>query len=178
MSKQGKKFSQKVFFTIFLLFVIAFGTCKCSIHRSLKVDKNTPIAVWTLDDLSPGAKFRPDLGELLSDHVVDVISQNGFKVVERKRLIEILEELKIGSSELSDPNTRLRLGRLAGARFMVFGAYQSISGKVRFDLRLVDVETSKIVKAVKKIVSTDSVDMWLKAVDDAALELLKVSNKS
>lgn len=66
-------------------------------------------------------------------------------LVERHRLGELLNEQKIGTSELADEMTRLRLGRLVGARWMVFGSYLRIGDSWQIDTRIVDVESSRIL---------------------------------
>jgi curli biogenesis system outer membrane secretion channel CsgG len=132
------------------------------------------VAVWDVDDLSPaGSSGRPSLGEILSAQVIDAIRQKGgYEVVERERLLLILEELALGAGELADEGTRLRLGRIAGARLMVFGGYQVIGDRMRLDLRLVDVETGKVRKAVQRTVPAHDLPAWLDGARQAAEELL------
>ena len=82
-----------------------------------------------------------------------------------------MEELKLGSSSLADEDTRLKLGRLSGARLMVFGGYQIIGSRMRLDLRLVEVETGKIIKAVQKVSPASDLPGWLNSARGAAEEL-------
>ncbi|NVN91265.1 MAG: hypothetical protein HXX11_11780 [Desulfuromonadales bacterium] len=129
------------------------------------------LAVWDLEDLSPGGS-RLDIGELLSARVVVALKRRGdYTLVERTRLVRVLEELRIGSSSLVDEQTRLRVGKLAGARFMVFGGYMVIGGKMRLDLRLVEVETGKVRKAVQKTAVSNDMSGWMDAAEKAAAEL-------
>jgi TolB-like protein len=130
------------------------------------------VAVWDLDDLSPG-DAGPNLGELLSARVTEVAMSKGrYTVVERTRLLSALEELKLGSSGLTDESTRLKLGNLVGARLMVFGCYQAVGDRMRIDLRLVEVETGKILKAVQKTTVSRALPECLEAAGNAAVELL------
>jgi len=132
------------------------------------------VAVWDIDNLTPRASGRPDLGELLSAGIIKAIQEKaGYTVVERERLLLALEELRLGSASLADEGTRLRLGRISGARLMVFGGYQVIGGRMRLDLRLVDVETGRIKKAVHKTAAAEDLPAWLEIARDAAEELLK-----
>jgi curli biogenesis system outer membrane secretion channel CsgG len=124
-----------------------------------------------MEDMSPGGS-RFDIGELLSLKVVEVLKNRGdYTVVERARLVRVLEELRIGSSSLADEQTRLRVGKLVGARFMVFGGYLVSGRNMRLDLRLVEVETGKVLKAVQQTVSSDDIPGWLAAAGKAAEEL-------
>jgi curli biogenesis system outer membrane secretion channel CsgG len=128
------------------------------------------VAVWDIDDLSPGATGRSDAGDLLAARVIETFQKReGIEIVERQRLEMALSELKLGSSDLADESTRLRLGRISGARFMVFGGYMAIGGKMRIDLRLVDVETGKVRKAASRTAEGSELsESWLDAAGSAA----------
>ncbi|MEW6486364.1 MAG: FlgO family outer membrane protein [Thermodesulfobacteriota bacterium] len=129
-----------------------------------------PVAVWDLDDLT-AARTQPELGEVLGGQAAEAFRVRGYPVVERQRLAALLAELELGSGVLADEATRLRLGRLAGARQMVFGGYQSFGGQVRVDLRLVDVETGKILQAAQGTGPAGDWTALLRAADDAASAL-------
>ena len=132
-------------------------------------EKERTIAVWDLDDLSPSKAARSNLGELLSNQIIEVLKKREtYKVIERERLLLALEELRLGTTFLVDETTRLRLGQLIGARWMIFGGYQVIGGNMRIDLRLVEVETGKITKAVQKMVPAGNVQGWMDATQKAA----------
>ena len=136
------------------------------------VPRDASIAVWDLDDLALASGAQLDLGEPLAAQVIQAIQGKGYAVVERQRLLAVLEELRLGSSALADESTRLRVGRLSGARFMVFGGYQVAGGQTRIDLRLVDVETGKVVRAAKRLTPHAAIPERLRAARDAAGELL------
>ena len=106
------------------------------------------VAVWDFDlnaldraQASGIAQYTRALPELLTQHI---LTYPGTRVVERSKLREILDEQKLGSSALSDEDTRIRLGRLSGARHMIFGSALSIGPMTRLDVRLVSVETSRV----------------------------------
>ncbi len=143
-------------------------SCASGINNSMQ-----SIAVWDLDNLSPAGASPSDLGELLSVEVIKAIQESGrYSVIERERLFMALEELNLGSTALVDENTRLKLGQLSSAQLMVFGGYQVIGDTMRLDLRLVDVETGRIRKAVKKITAAENISGWLDSAKSAAEELL------
>ena len=89
-------------------------------------------------------------------------------------LLLALEELRLGTSSLTDEATRLKLGKMTGARYMVFGGYQAIANQMRLDLRLVDVETAKVVKAVQKTTSESGLTGWMDAARRAAEDLFQL----
>jgi hypothetical protein len=111
--------------------------------------QDTTVAVWDFDNYevaTAGSSSQTNLSRVLAEMLTEyLLAQPGIRVVERSRLREILDEQKLGSSALADEDTRLRLGRLAGARHMIFGSLMNIAGMSRTDIRLVSVETTQII---------------------------------
>lgn len=131
------------------------------------------IAIWDIEDLSPAGSPFPDMGELLSARVIQTFNDTDkYTVVERERLLLALEELNLGTTEIADESTQLRLGRLVGAKFMVFGGYIVIENTMRLDLRLVSVETGAILKTATRVIPAGDLATWLNATAEAAIELL------
>jgi curli biogenesis system outer membrane secretion channel CsgG len=95
-----------------------------------------------------------------------------YVLVERERLLAVLRELNLGSSGLADDATALRIGRLTGARMMLFGAYQIVAGQMRLDLRLVDVETSLVLSTAEQTVASATITARLNGAEVATRELL------
>lgn len=156
--------------------VICFFLCGCAAAPVAttavpSVIKPT-LAVWDLEDLSPLGIAQIDLGNLLSARIMETVQQEGYTVVEREKLEMALRELALGSSSLADSSSQLRIGRIAGARWMIFGAYQVVSDQMRLDLRMVDVETGRIIKAAQKTAGGGDLSGWLKAAEAAARELI------
>ncbi len=108
------------------------------------------VVVWDFENNTVGPMRDIQAAEPLARILPEVLLSNlgrhpEIPILERVRLREILEELKLGTSGLSDEETRLRLGRIFGAKAMVFGEYVTLAGLVRADIRLVEVETGKIL---------------------------------
>jgi len=66
------------------------------------------------------------------------------EVVDRDLIEQLLQELNLGSSDLADPKTRLKLGKLFAATIIGTGGLYHSPGSTLLNLRLIDVETSKI----------------------------------
>ena len=98
----------------------------------------TKLAVETLNDRATGQ------GEALAEAAVSELKRNGFSVVERARLKDILEELKLAASGLAESDVAIDIGRLGVADGIIFGSFESISGNTNGTLRLVSVETGEI----------------------------------
>jgi hypothetical protein len=129
------------------------------------------VAVWDVENLMPEVPANSDMVELLSIQVIEALKESDHTVVERERLALALQELKLGSSVLVDEATRLRIGKIVGAKYLVFGAFMVFRGTMRLDLRLVETETGAILKAVEK--TTESMDPldWMREAREAAQRL-------
>ena len=129
------------------------------------------VAVWDPEDLSPGAAGEQGIGEVLALRIVETVRARGISVVERQKLLLAVEELRLGSSALADESTRLRLGRITGARQMVFGGYLAVGNRVRMDLRLVDVETGKVLRTASRTGPAGGIQALLDLCGKAAADL-------
>ncbi len=88
------------------------------------------------------------LREWLADSLAARLRESGdLRVVERRELVKILEEQKLGGSELASKEGRLRLGRMAGAQTMLFGEFTAIGETLQIDARIVDAESGLVVKS-------------------------------
>lgn len=160
-----------------VVFILLYGCASAPepMSGAAKVQKGpSSVAVWDFDNLSPTSFAQPDLGERLAAEATEAILRRGtWEVVERQRLLLVLEEQNIGSQAFVDESTRLRLGKMVGARTMLFGAYQSFGGdQTRIDMRLVDVETGQTVKSIDKMAPSGNFQAWYQIVRQAADELL------
>ena len=157
--------------TIYILILPAVFLAACAASPRVHENGNF-VAVWNLDNLSFQPAAWPDLGELLGSQVAEHIGGSGkYRVVERQKLDQVLEELNLATSDLADQATRLKIGRLAGAKMMVFGGYQVVGNSMRIDLRLVDVATSGIVAASAETVEAADLNAWLRAATTTATDL-------
>ena len=71
----------------------------------------------------------------------------GLPMVERGRLRDILGELKLSETPYVDAQEAVKVGRLAGATHLVTGSIVIDSGTMRIDMRIVAVETGKVLFA-------------------------------
>jgi curli biogenesis system outer membrane secretion channel CsgG len=151
---------------------IAILFCGCAgttIERS-----GCQVAVWELENLTIGRSSSTDLGPALTTKVMEGLQSGGAcTVVERQKLDTALAELSLGSSALAAENTRLKVGRLVGARQMVFGAFQILGNQMRLDLRLVDVATGEVINTAEASAPADERISWLRAAGQATRHLVQ-----
>ena len=167
LERDWMRISLRFIVAIVLLFIAAVlaGCAGAPVTQSVPA-----VAVWDPEDLSPGAAGEQGIGEVLALRIVETVRARGLAVVERQKLLLAVEELRLGSSSLADESTRLRLGRITGARRMVFGGYLTAGNRIRMDLRLVDVETGKVLRTASRTSPAGGIDALLglcgKAADD------------
>ncbi len=88
---------------------------------------------------------RIGLDVLLQQELSRELQARGFAVVERRLLDKVLNEVRLGSSELADSDTQIRLGRLLAARLMVSGSVvPNPAGGTAASFRAVDTETTQL----------------------------------
>ena len=68
------------------------------------------------------------------------------RVVERDQITQLLSEQNLGAQGRVDSATIARVGKVTGARYMVMGTFIDFYGDFRTDVRLVNSETTEIVK--------------------------------
>jgi curli biogenesis system outer membrane secretion channel CsgG len=103
------------------------------------------LAAWDFDNNSMAGGELDYLSKALSEMLLTNLAQtSNIRLVERVNLRQTLEEQSLSSSQLASEESRLKLGRIAGANLMAFGSYMAMGGQIRIDVRVVDVETSQI----------------------------------
>jgi TolB-like protein len=116
-----------------------------------------PIAVSVLPFDNRTGDARYDVMEKgLSDMLLtDLASAEGLAVVERSRLADVIAEQKLQRSALFDPATALKLGKLAGATHIVTGSLLKADPELRLDVRLVDVQSGRVLFGDKVVGASD-----------------------
>lgn len=75
------------------------------------------------------------------------MSRGEFDLVERAELEKILTELQLSASGLIDPQSRLNLGRLTGARVLVAGSVFTSGDKNFIVAKVIGTETGRVLAA-------------------------------
>ena len=71
---------------------------------------------------------------------------SNLRIIERSRIRAILEEQGLVEAGRVDAATAASVGKIVGARYVVTGVFIDLNGDFRLDGRIIDVETSEIVK--------------------------------
>ena len=83
----------------------------------------------------------------LQEMMLSELSQNtSLRIVDRGALRGVLEEQNLGSSGRVDPATAARIGKIVGARYSVVGGFVDNNKDFWMNARIIDTETTEIVK--------------------------------
>ena len=120
--------------------------------RTIQVEYVVPRA-WRLESrlkvlVIPFQPFHCEstLGEYVSQHFLSsLVQQKRFHVVNREELDRVLVEQKLSQSELIDPKTGVKLGRIAQAEEALVGTVYEGTRSIEIFAQMVDTDTSEIL---------------------------------
>jgi TolB-like protein len=139
------------------------------LHDSHPVARKT-IAVLAFDN-NTGKTDYDHLGKGMSTMMTnDLASVDQIRVVERERLSDVLKEIDAQQTTRFDSTTAVKVGRLAGAEYIVTGAFIASDPQMRIDTRVIQVETGIIVKTATV---TGKSDHFLDLQKKLARQLIK-----
>jgi len=95
------------------------------------------------------------------------------RVVERQEIQRLLDEQNLGAQGRVDAATAAKIGKLVGARYMVLGTFVDFYGDFRVDVRLINTETSEIVKTESERMQRDHL---FDIIRNIAARLMKDAN--
>jgi TolB-like protein len=126
-----------------------------------QADTRPIVAVLYFDNnaIGPAAAEFAGLGKGIQDLVItDMASNPKFRIVDRDRIQTVLQEQNLIKAGSIDPQTAVRLGKILGAQYVVFGGFMT-DGKATAMLtaRSIDVETTAIANPQKVQGKTDNV---------------------
>jgi tetratricopeptide (TPR) repeat protein len=88
------------------------------------------------------------LGRTVDDNLYNsLFEQARFQLVERDKLQAILAEQKLSQSDLADPATRIRVGKIAAAEAMLEGTINETPQAIEVFGKVIDLETTKALAA-------------------------------
>lgn len=90
------------------------------------------------------ASLSPGLAEIM---ITELSAIKTLKFVERQKINELIKEMQLAQSGMVSEETGVQVGKLIGAKYLIFGSYMVFDKKVRIDVRIVEVETGLTIKA-------------------------------
>jgi len=113
----------------------------------------SPLMVLSFVDFQErgGLAERDGFSTVLMAQLADHLNTSGrVRVVERVLIERLLEELNLGSSDLANPETALKLGKVLAAKLIGTGSLFYLPQGTLLSLRLIDTETSAIPQVTNR----------------------------
>lgn len=90
-----------------------------------------------------------ELGRFLAEEISIALasSAKNFEVVDRTHLKAIIQEHKLSSTGLIDPQTAIKLGQITGVEALVTGTITPFGDSVRLSVKVLDTKSAKLVGA-------------------------------
>jgi tetratricopeptide (TPR) repeat protein len=129
-----------------------------------KVEDNwtsQPMVLSFVDLMESGSLTERDgFPMVFTTQLADQLNASGrIQVVERVLIDRLLEELNIGSSELADPATALKLGKVLAAKLIGTGSIYHLPSGSLLNLRFIDTETSAIAKVINQQLASSGMSL-------------------
>jgi len=125
--------------------------------------KRKKIAVFGMIESKSGEKW--EISSHIEDGIVDALVDNGYRVIERRRVQDVIKkEIKETTDLWFDQARVAQFGKLVGADFVVTGRYVLWGqGMLKISIRAINVADGEIVAAEKVKVHTDRIANLLKS---------------
>ncbi len=141
------------------------------VTENRKILKNKKIAVFGI--IESKSEKRWEVSSHIEDGIVDALVNNGYRVIERRRIQDVIKkEIKKNTDLWFDQDRIARFGKLVGADYVVTGRYVLWGqGMLKISIRAINVAGGEIVAAGKVKIHTDRIANLLKLEEEK--ELLK-----
>jgi len=114
-----------------------------------------PLTLWIMDFSTQGYSLQEGEDRLIAAGLGDYVLQNSrAQIVERSLLDNLLEELKLGTSNLADRNTALALGKILAARLIISGRIIYSGPQTHVSMRLIETETGRVSAVVSETIGS------------------------
>jgi len=133
---------------LFLTTFVAIGLSASAAAENLR------LAVFDFDTLGPGLDEK--LGRAVAQVLqVSLINQKTYDIVERSHLAKIAAEQDLQVTGMVDPQTCIKVGKLAGAQFAVVGSVMRFEKTYVINWAIVDVQTARVAKGENMVFATE-----------------------
>ncbi len=126
-------------------------------YSTVRISKGTAAAVLPLSPaqihLSLNSEYFTE--QLILSFGKDKMFKELFRIVERKDLQDVLEELELQLSDLAEEQGAAKVGELIGAQLLIIGKLYSTAKGYELFLKLVRVETGEVLSVTKAIIDKE-----------------------
>ena len=117
--------------------------------------------------------LSPGLAEIM---ITELSKVHSLKLVERQKIKSLIQEIQLAQSGMVDESTSIKVGKLLGAHYLVFGSYMvAFNKKIRVDVRIVEVETGLTIEAEGITDKVDDIFKIIQKLNEKIIDNLKIS---
>ena len=144
-------------------------------EESLKAKAPQPgsVAVFYYYDATPDQQFKYLQKALAAMIITDLSQVKSLTVVERLRVQYLLEEMALGRTDIIDPGTAPRTGRLLGAESLVVGTLES--GSIQSETSVASTVRKDVIATFPVAEEQDNFFMLEKKIVSNILDVLKIN---
>jgi TolB-like protein len=152
-----------------LLLALTLGAAEKPVVSVLYFENETNDAAYDV--------MRKGLAEMM---VTDLVAWDGVTVVERARLEAVLGELSLQQTKAFDPATRVKVGKLLSAKYLITGSmFADGASGLRVEARIIDATTGTPVGSARAADQRDKIfDLEQRLVEQLTEQIdLKISRR-
>ncbi len=117
-------------------------------------------------------KVEDYVGSILSDSLRNFLQQTGrYEVVDRQHMKAMLKEMKMQLSGIVDEETAVAMGKMLGAKGLVFGSVAKLGNMWAINMQMTSVETGRVLATAEERCACAEEDLFL-AISTAASRLI------
>ena len=152
-------------FVIFCVFAICFSALAVAEEPKTQVNKTT-VAIIDFESKAPG---NLELGKQISDILTARLSiYDEFELIERQKIEDLIKEHELNLSGMVETTQAINVGKMLGARIMIFGRAFVVDKDIYMVAKLVGTETT----IVKGVMAKGKLEGQLSEVIDQLVEKL------
>lgn len=134
------------------------------VSQGMTAKGKTKIAVIEFTDLQGNIT---NFGKYLAEELITRLFETGkFRVIERNLLNKVIEEQKLTLTQLIDPSSVQKLGRILGVDAIVSGTITDLGEKLKVNARIIGTETGDVFAVASTGISKDETVMNLMRMGD------------
>ena len=123
------------------------------ISQSMTAQRKTKIAVVEFTDLQGNVT---NFGKYLAEELITRLFQTDkFRIIERSLLNKVVEEQKLSLTQLIEPSSAQKLGRILGVDAIVSGTITDLGGKLKINARMIGTETGDVFAVASTAITKD-----------------------
>jgi len=132
------------------LFLVTLTVLAAAPPGAMSAQDKPALAVLPFEDGGSYGQDKENFAALQRGIPAILISELGanpaIRVVDRTETQRLLDEENLADEGRVDAATAAKIGKRVGARYMIFGTFVDLYGRMRVDARIVNVETGEILK--------------------------------